>query len=304
MSAEFTISSFEEYLHIVKDEIEITKVYFRGQPKRVQDGYLLKSSIGSYDHLSEISPGELVECERKVLSVFGNHVIGHLNHIPRDDWEMLALAQHHGLPTRFMDWTTNPLVALYFASRETQTNLDKKPIDSAVYVLIQEPLSYMNLKQKNGKAKTADLERKPETVVHGNEADPYEQYGVNDDESKRAAETGPTQALPVSDVQKELDASDELSPFTIGYNVIYEPPHFSGRIRAQDAVLLACYNPLESLEEKDYLEIVIKAEAHDDIRRRLDLYGMFDKQLFPDLDGMAKWLKFHEFECRKNGGTA
>ena len=66
---------------------------------------------------------------------------------------------------------------------------------------------------------------------------------------------------------------------------------------AQDGVLLACFNPLVPLEENDYLEIVITSAAHDEIRRRLDLYGVFDKQLFPDLDGMAKWLKYHEFEC-------
>jgi hypothetical protein len=86
------------------------------------------------------------------------------------------------------------------------------------------------------------------------------------------------------------------SPFEITENVIYDPPHVSPRIRAQDGVLLACHQPMQPLEEKDYLEIVIKHLAHDDIRRRLDQYGVFDKQLFPDLDGIAKWLKYRVFE--------
>lgn len=88
------------------------KWLYRGQ---TDVDWELKPKIDRDEFLKKRGPISREEYERWLLEQFKRKAFPYLIHAPENDWDWVALAQHHGLPTRMLDWTTNPLVALFFA---------------------------------------------------------------------------------------------------------------------------------------------------------------------------------------------
>jgi hypothetical protein len=174
-------------------------------------------------------------------------------------WNWLAVAQHHGLPTRLLDWTYSPYVAMHFATDDV-ASADRDAVIWAIdYNRTNELLPGVlraQLSEEGSFVFTAEM-------------------------LERAARTLP-----------EYDA---LSPAP--FLLFFEPPSLDNRIVNQFALFSLLSSPRAQLDEwlmqrqEVARRLILPAELKWEIRDKLDQANINERVLFPGLEGLSRWLK-------------
>jgi len=110
----YTVSSFKEYQDIILGIPEDHFILYRGQS---QDKTLLPK-------IARYRVPNVERIEREMLDDFQRRSVHLIDYLPASAWDWLALAQHHGMATRLLDWTENPLIALWFSMSHRTNHAD------------------------------------------------------------------------------------------------------------------------------------------------------------------------------------
>lgn len=223
---------------------------FRGLPDSRFD---LKTSLARLG-------GNYAQLERHLLRNFQKY--GHDSFdTNRSIWHWLTLAQHHGLPTRLLDWTYSPMVAMHFA--------------------------------------TADIGHSDQDAViwKVNYHDSFKQLPV--DMARQLEQTGGnvfTVEL-LTQLVGEIEVFDQLGQSD--FFLFFEPPSLDGRIINQHALFSVASNAELALQDlidqtqTDAQQLIIPASLKWEIRDKLDQSNITERVLFPGLEGLSQWLKRH-----------
>lgn len=188
------------------------------------------------------------------------------------DWEWYFLMQHHGVPTRLLDWSDGALIALHFAVRDKPL-----PTTSSSVIHVLDPYHLLQELEQHSDRKDA--------------IDRWEQY-CKIDPHRLDSEDWHRLYLPI-------DKEEARNPLlaTPKIPLLWDSPHVSRRVAAQrsrfmifgsDSFWLA---KLAKRKDSRLKSIRIPARSISGIRRQLREAGVTESVVYPDLDGLGRELK-------------
>jgi hypothetical protein len=122
------IASVGEFVSYLEEHANVDGLVFRGQ----------REDMPLVPKLSRLQPREMsrAQLERLMLDEFQRTAPPYLDITPQNTLEWLSVARHYGMATRLLDWTFNPLAALWFVV-ERPAEQDR---DGVVWMLESERL--------------------------------------------------------------------------------------------------------------------------------------------------------------------
>jgi hypothetical protein len=248
-----TLSEFTELVESLRakwkfEPEDVCKPWFRGQQRKHWELVPSIFRIGEFDRETEDNIREEFATRAPALSRFES--------LPTNDWDMYFLMQHYGAPTRLLDWTESPLIALYFAVRDNPGHYD-----SAVWMLNPYKLNRRAAKKNEVVSPSAQ--------------------GVSDVDANRVAPW-----------LRERWSKANIPK----YPLAIFPTHIARRISSQRACFTVHgstrqgFNRFARGADPCVTKAVIPGRSVRDLRHSLEQLGIDDTTIFPDLEGLGRAL--------------